>query len=260
MIGAARTLLASHNLVTEWTVRTLRARYQQSLLGWLWAVVQPATQAVILAVIFTWVVPVDTGPTPYLMFSFVATAPWTFLSGALTDMTNSLVENMNLVNKVYFPREALPAATMLARLVDFAVALGFIFVLALYFQLPTLSLALAALPAIALVQMVLTAGLGLAGAALNVFVRDVRSVLALGLQLWFYATPVLYPIDKVPAALRPYFDVNPMTGIVEAYRAVLLRAEWPDQSFLVSAAVSALVLIIGYGLFKRVEFRFADVV
>lgn len=250
----------SHNLLSQWVARILRARYQQSILGWIWAVAQPATQAIILAVIFTRIVPVETGSTPYVLFAFVATAPWAFLGASLSDMTGALVDNMALVNKVSFDREVLPTAAMLARLVDLGLTLAFVFPLAMYFQVPIFSWALVALPVVIIVQMLLIMGIGLAAAALNVFVRDVRSIMALVLQLWFYASPVLYPLDQVPPALAPYIALNPMTGIIEAYRAVLLRGTWPDASFLPATAVAVVAFMSGYYLFKRLEFRFADVV
>lgn len=250
----------SYNLLNEWVGRILRARYQQSVLGWLWAVAQPATQALILAVIFTRIVPVQTDGTPYLLFAFVATAPWAFLGASLSDMTGALVDNMTLVNKVYFDREVLPVAAMLARLVDLALTLAFVFPLAAYFDVPILSWALLALPFVIVVQMMLIAGLGLAAAALNVFVRDVRAIMALVLQLWFYASPVLYPVESVPGPLAPYIAMNPMTGIIEAYRAVLLRGAWPDASFFLASVVAAVACTLGYMLFKRLEYRFADVV
>jgi lipopolysaccharide transport system permease protein len=175
-------------------------------------------------------------------------------------MTDSLVHNMNLVNKVYFPREVLPIACMLARLVDFGVAAAFSIVLLVYFRVPTTPVALAALPVVLLVHLLLTAGLGLASAALNVFARDVRGILVLGTQLWFYASPILYPLERVPASARVLYDLNPMVGILEGYRAVLLRGQAPDATFVVASAVSVACFLGGYALFKSLEYRFADVV
>jgi lipopolysaccharide transport system permease protein len=175
-------------------------------------------------------------------------------------MTTSLVDNMNLVNKIYFPREVLPLAALAARLVDFAVA-GVLFVaIAWYLGIDLLAAPLLALPAIVAVQVALVTGLGLGAAAMNVFVRDVRSVLLLLLQVWFYASPVIYPLEAVPAAYRAVYVLNPMVGIIEAYRDVLLRSRWPDTSLGLAAVVSAVVCGLGYWLFKRAEFRFADVV
>ena len=121
MVSHFQQLALSKDMIVAWTGRNIRARYQQSLLGWLWAIVQPVAAAVIFSVIFTFIVPVDTGDVPYVIFSYVAVVPWTFLSSSLTDMTASLVVNMNLLKKIYFPREAIPIAAMLARFVDFCV-------------------------------------------------------------------------------------------------------------------------------------------
>lgn len=260
MIAALSGIVGARNLLVEWTARTLRARYQQSVLGWLWAIIQPAAQALIFAVVFTHVVPVDTGSTPYLLFVFVATAPWAFLSASLTDMTTSIVDNMTLVNKVHFVRSSLPIATMLARLADLGVTLACAIVLAAVWGLQPLSPAIVLLPVVVAVQMLLIVGVGLAAAASNVFVRDVRSILQLGIQMWFYLSPVLYPADRVPAAFRRAYEMNPMVGILDAYRAVLLHGALPDASFAVAAVMSVAVAVAGSAVFTRLEPRFADVI
>jgi lipopolysaccharide transport system permease protein len=260
MIPQIAEFLRARNLLREWIARTLQARYQQSLLGWLWAFVQPASQAIILTVVFTLMVPVDTGGTPYVAFAYLATMSWALLAGSLTDMTTSLVDNMNLVNKIYFPREVLPIAAMLARLVDFAIAGALFLAIAWYLAIPVFLPGLLMLPVVVLVQMALVLGIGLTAAALNVFVRDVRSVLLLVTQLWFYASPVIYPVQAVPETYRALYSLNPMVGIIEAYRDLLLRARWPDASLGTAALISTLLCVFGYTLFKRVEFRFADVV
>lgn len=260
MFALAGDLLRARDLLREWTGRTLQARYQQSLLGWLWAFVQPATQAAVFAVIFTYLVPVRTGGTPYPIFAYVATTAWAFLATSLTDMTNSLVDNMNLVTKIYFPREVLPVAYMLARLVDFAIAATLFVVLAFYFSVPFFPLGLLVLPIVLLVHALLVVGFGLATAAMNVFVRDVRSVLVLLMQVWFYASPVIYPLEAVPERYRSLYALNPMVGIIESYRDLLLRGRMPDTYLLAAAVVATAVFVAGYWLFKRVEYRFADIV
>jgi lipopolysaccharide transport system permease protein len=116
------------------------------------------------------------------------------------------------------------------------------------------------LPVILTIQLALALGLGLIGAALNVFYRDVRHLIALGMQLWFYATPIIYPVTLVPEHLRPFYFLNPMAGVIEAYRAVLLHRTLPAPSLVTAAVVASLVLIVGYWFFKRVESRFADLV
>lgn len=256
----ARSFFGARDLLREWTRRTIRARYQQSLLGWLWAVIQPVTQAVVLAVVFTRVVRIDTGDTPYVVFAYVATVSWAFLIASLTDMTSALVDNMGLVGKIYFPREVLPLGHMLARLADLGMALLLFFGLAVVFRMPVFSPWLVFLPVVVLVQILLVAGLGLACAAGNVFVRDVRSFLLLATQVWFYASPVIYPVAAVPAWAQRYYVLNPMVGIIEGYRAVLVYGRAPDASLLVAALVSTVVFVCGHAFFKKVEFRFADMV
>lgn len=260
MVASIRNLASARDLMWAWTGRNIRARYQQSALGWLWAVIQPAAQVAIFSVIFTLFVPVDTGNVPYVIFSYVAVAPWTFLASALTDMSNALVFNMSLVTKIYFPREALPIAAMLARLMDFGIAVILLILMMVYFRMPISGPAMLYLPAILAVQLALLLGLGFACAALNVFYRDVQSLLVLALQVWFYASPIIYPTSLVPAWLRPYYYLNPMAGVLEAYRDVLLRASTPGPYLATAAALSAVLLLGGYWFFKRVEFRFADVV
>lgn len=244
----------------EWTSRNIRARYQQSVLGWLWAVIQPATQVAIFTIVFTQFVPVNTGNVPYILFSYVAIVPWTLLAMALPDMANALVDNMTLITKIYFPREALPIAALFARVLDFGVAAILLIVLMIYYQTPVFSTSWLFLPIILMTQLMLIMGLGLACAALNVFFRDVRSLLVLSLQLWFYASPIIYPISQVPDWLRPVYFLNPMAGVIVAYRDVLLEGRGFDLYFIPSALIAFFVFLAGYGFFKRVESRFADIV
>jgi lipopolysaccharide transport system permease protein len=223
-------------------------------------VIQPAAQVALFSVVFTLVVPVDTGQVPYVVFSYVAVVPWTFLASSLTDMSDSLVANMSLVTKIYFPREILPVAAMLARLLDFGVAAGLLVILMVFSRVPFFPAGWLFLPLILAVQTALVLGLGLGLAALNVFFRDVRSLLILGLQLWFYASPIIYPVTMVPESLHPIYHLNPMAGILEAYRAVLLYGRFPSLDLALSALTSLVLFAIGYWFFKRVEFQIADIV
>lgn len=254
-----RALVQSNDLLRAWTARTIRARYQQSALGWFWALIQPAATVFIFSIIFTRFVPVDTGGIPYPVFSYVAVVPWTFLASSLSDMTTSLVVNMSLVTKIYFPREVLPLSAMLARFMDFGIASGLVVLLIVVFSVPAY-IGWLFLPVILAIQIVLIVGVGLLLAALNVFFRDVQSILALGLQLWFYASPIIYPVSMVPEPLRPIYFLNPMAGILEAYRSVLLFQRLPGPSLAVAGVISFVLLAIGYWYFKRVEFKFADII
>jgi lipopolysaccharide transport system permease protein len=225
-----------------------------------WAVVQPVASVTIFTVIFTMFIPVDTGSVPYAVFSYTAIVPWIFFSSSISDMVESLVVNMNLVSKIYFPREMLPIAAMLARLLDFAIAYSVLVVLLLYYQLPVFTSGWLYLPMILAVQLMFTLGLGLIGAALNVFFRDIRHLFVLGLQLWLYATPIIYPVSVVPERFRYLYFLNPMAGLVESYRAVLLHNQLPGTYLLGAAGGALLMLVTGYIFFKRVEYQFADVV
>jgi lipopolysaccharide transport system permease protein len=255
-----RDLTGAHELLWAWTVRTVKARYQQSLLGGAWAVLQPAASAIIFSVIFTYFVPIDTHGIPYIVFSYVALVPWTLFSGSVSDMVDSLVGNMNLISKIYFPREVLPASAAMARLLDFAIAFGILIILMLLYRLPVFTLSWLYLPVIILVQMVFIFGVGLAGAALNVFYRDMRHLFGLGLQLWLYASPIIYPVTAVPEQFRPFYFLNPMAGILAAYRDVVLFQQTPGAYFVLATVLAVATFLVGYWFFCKVQRRFADVV
>ncbi len=253
-------LWGHRELLLAWTFRTIRARYQQSILGALWAILQPAATVAIFSVIFTQFVPIDTGDTPYVIFSYTAMVPWTLFSASMHDMAESMVANMELVGKIYFPREIIPLAALLARSLDALIASVLLVAMILLFRVPVFIEGWLWIPVIVLIQFGLSLGLGLALAALNVFYRDVRYLITLGIQIWFYATPIIYPVETVPSSLRSIYFLNPMAGVIEAYRAVLLYESWPGPYLIPSAVMSLAVLIFGYGLFKRLEPQFADVI
>lgn len=258
--SADTSLLAQRDLLAAWTFRIVRARYQQSILGGLWAIVQPVATVAIFTVIFTRFIPIDTGTIPYVVFAYTAMLPWTLFATGLTDMVNSLVESMNLVTKIYFPRAILPLAALLARLVDFAIASLVLVGLMVAFDIPLFAGSWLFLPLILAIQLALMVGLGLAGAALNVFFRDIKHLIVLGLQLWLYASPIIYPVARVPEGWRGLYFLNPMAGIIESYRAVLLHGQPPGSELLTAALVAGVVAVAGALFFARVEFQFADVV
>jgi lipopolysaccharide transport system permease protein len=249
-----------HELLFAWTLRAIKARYQQSLLGSLWAILQPASTVAVLTVIFTYIIPLDTGNIPYPVFSYVAMVPWVFFSSSLADMVESLTGNMNLISKIYFPREILVIAALMARMLDFAIAFGILFLLMLIYKLPLQFTGWPLLPLVLIMQIALALGLGFAGSALNVFSRDIKHIVTLGLQLWFYATPIIYPLSLVPEEFKSLYFLNPMAATIQVYRSVLLYGEVPDVAIFGPVIVAISVLIIGYAFFKRVEPMFADVV
>ncbi len=255
-----RTLYDYRDLLFAWTGRIVRARYQQSILGGLWAIIQPAATVAIFTVLFTRFLRVDTGGIPYILFAYAAMVPWTLFSASITDMVESLVTNMNLVTKIYFPRDILVIAALLARLVDFAIAFSILIVLLVLYQAAVNLPGLLLLPVLLAVQLALALGVGLIAAAVNVFYRDVKHLVALGLQIWLYATPIIYPATLVPEHLRGVYFLNPMAGVIQGYRAVLLSGDLHAPYLVVSAVVAALMLGFGFWFFKRMEHQFADVV
>lgn len=260
MIENLKDLFRARDLLEAWTWRIVRVRYQQSLLGGLWAIIQPAATVAILTVVFTRVIQVDTGGVPYLLFSYTTMVLWTLFVASLNDMVGSLSNNMGLVTKIYFPREVLPIALMLARLLDFCIAMLLLLAMMVYFQVPLFRITWLYVPVIVAIEIGLALGIGLAGAALNVFYRDVSHIVPLVLQVLLYASPVIYPISMVPENLRTFYFLNPMAGIIESYRVVILYGNSPDYYLVFSGIVSFCTLYVGYWFFKRVEFQFADVV
>jgi lipopolysaccharide transport system permease protein len=259
MPAGVHTGVLAREVTVAWAARTLRARYQQSILGWAWAVVQPIAMVAIFTVVFTRFVRIETGGTPYVLFSYAATVVWTLLANAWSDMAASLVSNLSLVTKIAFPRAALPAAALLARGVDFAIGLVLLLVVAgAYGVRPTPTWLW--LPAVIGVLFVFILGLGLASAALNVFYRDVDPAIKLATQLWFYASPIIYPSTMVPPSWRWFYALNPMVGIIDGLRDALFAGRAPGAGFALAAVIAVLTLAGGYYSFRRVEGRLADVI
>ena len=255
-----RSVINYRDLLVAWTMRIVRARYQQSILGSLWAIFQPAAMMVIFTTVFSYILRVDTQGVPYVVFSYTALVPWLLFSSSVNDMVESIVSNMNLIAKIYFPREIVVLSTMLARVLDFLIAFSLLILLMFVYRMPIFNWSWLYIPIILLIQLALALGLGLAGAAINVFYRDIRHLVTLVLQLWLYATPIIYPVSMVPERFRSYYFLNPMVGAIEAYRAVIIHHKIPDKTLWVSAVTAGLILILGLWLFKGVEHKFADVI
>jgi lipopolysaccharide transport system permease protein len=253
-------LLQYRDLLWLWTLREVQVRYKQSLLGAAWAILQPLALTLIFTLVFSRLVHVDTGDIPYPIFSYTALVPWTFFATSLSFGIASLVTNMNLVTKIYFPREILPLAAIGAAFVDFLVSAVILAgMMVIYGQRPGW-LSLWVVPLV-LLQMALTIAVVLLGSALLVFFRDVRFVVPLLIQLWMYASPVIYPVTLVPEKYLVLYFLNPMAGIIDGYRRVLLMGEAPSLYALgLGTSVTLLLLVAGSTLFKRSEPVFADLI
>jgi lipopolysaccharide transport system permease protein len=255
-----RMLYRYRYLLWMWTLREIRVRYKQSILGGAWAILQPLSLAIIFTVVFSVFARVPTDGVPYPIFAYAALLPWTLLATAVSFAVPSLVNNMNLVTKTYFPREILPLAVTAAAFIDFCVASTIFAVMLAFYRVPV-HWTLIWVPLLIGVQIILILGITFVGSAVSVFFRDVRFVVPLGLQLWLYATPVIYPESLVPERLHTLYMLNPMAGLIASYRRVILRGLSPVPLDLgLAVGLSITLFIVAYWFFKRVERQFADII
>jgi len=242
----------------------VKVRYKQSRLGILWAVVQPMSMMLVFTLMFTFLRTAPSGNVPFPLFAYSALVPWTMFSSGLTSASGALTSHAALLTKVYFPREILPLTYIVAALVDLAIATVVLGVMMMWFAVPLSAYALWAVPAVVVLTAVL-AGLGLLLSALQVRFRDVGLAMPVVIQVWLFATPVLYPLEAVkaflPSSLYATYLFNPMAGIVDTFRRSLLLHQAPDAyAFGMSIIVAVAVLPAAYMYFKYVELTMADVV
>lgn len=242
--------------------RDLKVRYKQTVIGVAWAVLRPLITMAIFAVLFGMIAKLPTqGNTPYPILVFSAMLPWYFFSSTLQDSSQSLINHANMLSKVYFPRIIMPVSTMLVHAVDFAIALGLLFALfAIYRHVPTITLL--ALPVFILQVMMVSIGLGLWLAALNVSYRDVRYVVPFLLQIGLYISPVGFSSAIIPEEWRLVYALNPMVGVIDGFRWSLLGESVPFHvySYLASVATGFFFFISGLSYFNRTEREFADII
>jgi lipopolysaccharide transport system permease protein len=244
--------------------RDVRVRYKQTLLGVAWVLLQPAVSLAVMSLVFGRMLKVPTGGVPYPVFAYAALLPWTFFATSVTRAAQSLVANARLVTKVYFPRLLIPVASVLAGVVDLAAALAVLVFLLLAYRVP-LGAALLCTPVFLALALAASLAFGLWLAALNVRYRDVSHLVPFLLQLWLYATPVLYGLDLVPRRLQALLGLNPMAGIVLGFRWAVLGGRpgfepLPLAILAQGAAVTFVLLLGGLVLFRATERTFADVV
>ncbi len=254
-----RELWAYRDLFLFLVWRDIKVRYAQTVLGAGWAILQPVLAMVVFTVIFGNFAKIPSDGVPYPVFSLAALVPWIYFSTALTTASNSLIANPNLITKVYLPRLVIPIAPVLAGLVDFAIALVILFAMMLAFGIVPSS-GVAVLPMLVLIMMMAAAGIGCLLAALNVQYRDVKHIVPFLVQVLMFASPIVYPMSLVPEAYRVAYALNPMAGVIEGFRSVLLGTNSISWSLLSVSAVSSVVfLTIGALYFRRMERVFADV-
>ncbi len=247
-------------LVYFLTWRDIKVRYKQTLLGAAWAILQPLLTMVVFSFFFGELAQVPSDGLPYPLFTFAGLVPWTFFANALTQSANSLVNNANLIQKVYFPRLVIPISSVLAGVVDFLLAFLVLCGIMIYFGIFP-SIAVVTLPLFLLLAFITSLGVGLWLTALSVQFRDVRYVVGFLVQFWFFLTPVTYASTMLEGRWRLLYGINPMVGVVEGFRWALLKSgERPDALVYVSAAIALLIFISGLFYFRRMEKTFSDVI
>lgn len=255
-----KSLVDHRDLFWTLTRHRIRVRYKQSVLGLAWAVLQPVALMLIFTLAFGRIARVSSEGIAYPLFAYSGLLMWSFVSTGLSTVTHSVVAHSQLITKVYFPREILPLTYLAAGLFDWCVGAVVLAVLLTYYDHALTWNALYALPVVVLLAGMVT-GAGFLLAALQVRFRDVGIAIPLLIYLWLFSTPIAYPLSAVPESYRTWFLLNPMTGIVESFRAAVIRGAAPDPQLLVVPVLVTVVLLpLAYMFFKRTERTMADVI
>lgn len=252
-------LWAYRELLYFLTWRDVKVRYKQTVLGAMWAIIQPFVTMVVFSLFFGQLAKIPSDGLPYPLFSYAALVPWTFFANGLSQSSQSVAVASGLIKKVYFPRLAIPIAGVVSGLVDFVLAFAVLLGLMAYYGMrPTA--AVAWLPLFLLLALVTSLGVGMWLSAMNVQFRDVRYAVPFLTQIWLFVTPIVYPSSLLGEPWRTIYGLNPMAGVVEGFRWALLGTEGvPGPMLAVSAAGALLLLVTGAYYFRRMEQTFADV-
>jgi len=251
-------LWESREILLFLVLRDVKVRYKQTVLGVLWAALQPLFTMVIFTVIFGRLAKIPSEGFPYAVFVFAGLLPWTFFANAVTQASQSLVNQQALLTKIYLPRLFVPGAAIGGGLIDLAISgVVFIGIMLIYGVLPRWGLLV--VPLLVLLTAAAALGAGLSLAALTVTYRDFRYVVPFMIQSWMYISPVIYPVSAVPERWQWLLAVNPMAGIIDAFRSALLGLPWNFTTLVVSTASSLLLLTYGLFYFRKAERRFADI-
>jgi len=242
------------------TWRDIKVRYRQTAFGAAWAIIQPFLTMLIFSLFFGRLAKMPSDGIPYPIFSFAALVPWTFFAYSLSQSSNSLVGSSNLLSKVYFPRLIIPISSVLSGVVDFVFAFAVLLIMMFHYGMAPVWEVIW-IPAFLLLAFVISVGVGLWLAALNVEYRDVRYVVPFLTQLWMFATPVAYPASLLREPWRTVYALNPMVGVVEGFRWALLGSPNRPGPIIWASSIAALLILVGGAFyFRRMEKTFADVV
>ena len=239
--------------------RDIKVMYAQTILGFSWAILQPLIQIVLFTIVFGKVARVPTDGIPYVLFSSVAIVPWTYMSQAMTQSSESLVQQHNMLGKIYFPRLIFPLTPVLAKLVDFCIAsLVLVGVLVYYGVYPTLNWLL--LPFLVVMMMCIPTGIGMWLSAMAIRFRDVKHAMQFVQRMLIYSAPIVYSASRIPEGYRFFYSLNPLVGVTEGFRACLLNLPIPWLYIIPGVVTTLALLVSGVLYFKRMERIFADVI
>lgn len=240
--------------------RDIKVKYKQTVLGGLWAVIQPFFMMVVFTLFFGKLARIPSDGIPYPIFNYTAMIAWTYFAQAVSQSGNSIVGSGSLITKVYFPRVIIPLTPVIAGLLDFSIAFIVLIGMMLYFNIHPTGMVLM-LPVLILLMMLTASGAGMLLAALNAKYRDIRYTIPFLMQFWMFASPIVYPASLVPEKYRLIYALNPMTGVIEGFRSALLGTiPFPTGMVLLSLVVSLALFLTGLIYFKQVERHFADVI
>lgn len=252
-----RELWEFRDLLYFFTWRDIKLRYKQTVLGFAWAIIQPFFAMVIFTLFFGNLAKMPSDGVPYPIFAYAALLPWTMFSESIIRSTNTMVVNSNIIKKVYFPRMALPISSVLSPVLDFTIAFVILILMMIYYgMIPTLNVIW--LPIFLLLALATSLGVGLWTSALNAKYRDIQYVVPFMIQIWMFASPVVYASSMIPAQYQFLYGLNPMAGVIEGFRWSLLGTNAPGMVILASVIVSVVILVSGAFYFRRMEKTFAD--
>lgn len=246
-------------LLWQLVLRDIRSRYKQSILGYAWVILNPLVQLLVYSFVFSVIFRFPTGNIPYSIFLFIGLLPWIYLQSSLSTATLSLVDNSDLLKKVYFPREVLIYAVIISKSIDFLFACLVLIAFLIYYQISPAITVFFVIP-LFFIQVMLMSGIALMLSTFNLFYRDIQYLVNLILMLWMYLSPVVYSLALVPKSMIFLYKLNPMVGIIEGYRSAIFNYPFDKGTIVWSVLISFLIFLFGFLIFKKSEKVFADIV
>ena len=254
-----KELIESRDLFYFLIWRDIKVLYAQTILGFIWAILQPLIQIVLFTIVFGKVAKLNTDGIPYVLFSTVAIIPWTYMSQAMTESSEGLIKNQNILGKIYIPRVIFPLTPVISKLVDFGISITILLAVCFYYRVwPTWNLLF--LPIFFLLMISIPAGIGMWLSALAIRFRDVRYAMSFAVRLLIYSAPIVYSASEIPESYRFIYSLNPIVGVIEGYRACLLGTPIPWFYIWPGIVTATILLISGTIYFKRMERVFVDVI